>query len=73
MGDLIVFLQGPVPPAALAASYNPALVVTSYIVASLAAFTAVDFATRMRESRAGIGSVSSSAAMTPVSSTVPCA
>ena len=57
MGDLIVFLQGPVPAAALAASYNPALVVTSYIVASIAAFTALDFAARMRESRAGIGSV----------------
>jgi diguanylate cyclase len=57
MGDLIVFLQGPVPPAALAATYNPALVVISYVVASIAAFTAVDFAGRMRESRAGIGSV----------------
>jgi diguanylate cyclase (GGDEF)-like protein len=57
MGDLIIFLQGPVPPAALAASYNPALVVTSYIVAVIAAYTALDFAARMRESRAGIRSV----------------
>jgi diguanylate cyclase len=57
MGDLIVFLQGPVPPGALAAFYNPALVVTSYIVASIAAYTALDFAARMRESRPGIGSV----------------
>lgn len=57
MSDLIVFLEGPVPPSALATSYNAALVVLSYIVASVAAYTAVDFASRMRESRAGIGSV----------------
>jgi diguanylate cyclase (GGDEF)-like protein len=57
--DLLVFLDGPVPAASvLAASYNPALVVLSYVVASIAAFTAVDFASRMRESRAGVGTVS---------------
>jgi hypothetical protein len=43
--DLLVFLDGPVPAASvLAASYNSALVVLSYIVASVAAYTAVDFA-----------------------------
>ena len=58
MGDLITFLDGPVPETALAATYNPALVVLSYVVASIAAYTAVDFAARMRESRAGVGPVS---------------
>ena len=51
MGDLIVFLDGPVPGTELIAVYNPGLVVLSYIVASLAAFTALDFAGRMVESR----------------------
>jgi diguanylate cyclase len=58
VSDLIVFLDGPIPATALAASYNPALVVLSYIVASVAAYTAVDFASRMRETRAGVGPVS---------------
>ena len=51
MGDLIVFLDGPVPETALQAVYNPWLVILSYIVASIAAFTALDFAGRMVESR----------------------
>src|SRR6185503_9933361 len=36
---------------ALKAVYNPGLVILSYIVASIAAFTALDFAGRMVESR----------------------
>src|SRR5258705_10127514 len=51
MGDLIVFLDGPVPGSELIAVYNPGLVALSYIVASIAAFTALDFAGRMVESR----------------------
>ncbi len=51
MGDLIVFLDGPVPGTEFIGVYNPGLVVLSYIVASLAAFTALDFAGRMVESR----------------------
>src|SRR4051812_8662574 len=51
MGDLIVFLDGAVPANALKAIYNPGLIGLSYLVASIAAFTALDFAGRMVESR----------------------
>jgi NO-binding membrane sensor protein with MHYT domain len=51
MGNLIVFLDGLVPGYELAAVYYPWLVGLSYLVASIAAFTALDFAGRMMESR----------------------
>ncbi len=46
------FLIGPADGTELASSHEPGLVVLSYVVASLAAFTAVDFSQRLRESRA---------------------
>ena len=51
MNELIVFLDGPVPATALEAVYSPGLVFLSYVVASIAAFTALDFAGRMVETR----------------------
>ncbi|MDO8533751.1 MAG: MHYT domain-containing protein [Xanthobacteraceae bacterium] len=51
MGELIVFLDGPAPGYELKAVYSPGLVALSYIVASIAAFTALDFAGRMMENR----------------------
>src|SRR5688500_13982886 len=51
MGDLIVFLDGAIPANALKAVYNPGLVALPYLVASIAAYTALDFAGRMVESR----------------------
>ena len=52
MNDLLLFVTGPLPGGALPATYDPALVVLSYIVASLAAYTAIDFAGRVSEYRA---------------------
>jgi signal transduction histidine kinase/DNA-binding NarL/FixJ family response regulator len=52
VGDLIVFVNGPLPGVALDATYNPWLVALSYLVASAAAFTAMDFGARMRAARA---------------------
>ena len=53
MGDLIVFLDGAIPSNALKPAYNPGLIALSYVVASIAAYTALDFAGRMVESRGG--------------------
>ena len=52
MNDLLLFVSGPLPGRALPATYDPWLVVLSYIVAALAAYTAIDLAGRVRESRA---------------------
>jgi len=48
--DFIVFLDGPIQGASLVAAYNPGLVFLSYVVASFAAYTALDFAGRVRDS-----------------------
>jgi two-component system sensor histidine kinase/response regulator len=50
MSDYLRFVSGPLPGDALHASYDPALVILSYVVASLAAYTAIDLAGRVRES-----------------------
>src|SRR5687767_4847384 len=49
MNDLLLFVTGPLPGTALPARYDPALVALSYVVASLAAYTAIDLAGRVRE------------------------
>ena len=51
MGDLLLFVTGPLPGPALPARYDAGLVVLSYIVASLAAYTAIDLAGRVSEFR----------------------
>ena len=51
MNDLLLFVTGPLPGPALPARYDPVLVVLSYIVASLAAYTAIDLAGRVSEFR----------------------
>src|SRR5688572_17936441 len=52
MNELLRFVTGPLPGSALPAQYDVALVALSYIVASLAAYTAIDLAGRVRELRA---------------------
>jgi len=52
MNDLLLFVTGPLPGPALPATYDPGLVALSYIVASLAAYTAIDLAGRVSEFRA---------------------
>ena len=52
MNDLLLFVTGPLPGRALPATYDVGLVVLSYIVASLAAYTAIDLAGRVSEFRA---------------------
>ncbi|MGH8501130.1 MAG: PAS domain S-box protein [Gammaproteobacteria bacterium] len=52
MHNFIRFVYGPIPGTELMAVYNPALVVLSYLVASFAAYTALDFAGRVSESGA---------------------
>jgi NO-binding membrane sensor protein with MHYT domain len=52
MNELLAFVTGPLPGVALAANYDLALVVVSYIVASFAAYTALDLADRVSEFRA---------------------
>ena len=52
MSDLLRFVTGALPGPALPASYDPWLVGLSYIVASLAAYTAIDLAGRVSEFRA---------------------
>jgi len=52
MNDLLLFVTGPLPGRALPAAYDPGLVALSYIVASLAAYTAIDLAGRVSEFRA---------------------
>ena len=51
MGSILQFVTGPLPGAVLPANYDPGLVVLSYIVASLAAYTAIDLAGRVSEYR----------------------
>jgi len=51
----IAFLHGPVQGTELVAAYNTGLVVLSYIVASFAAYTALDFAARVIESGSRTG------------------
>src|SRR5258705_8426383 len=50
--DLLRFVTGALPGPALPASYDPWLVALSYVVASLAAYTAIDLAGRVSEFRA---------------------
>src|SRR5258706_8877523 len=47
--DLIAFLDGPFQGSVLAAVYNQPLVLLSYVVASFAAYTALDFAARVSD------------------------
>ena len=51
LGDLLPFVTGPLPGPVLPAFYDPWLVALSYIVASLAAYTAIDLAGRVSEYR----------------------
>ena len=44
---LVEFIDGPIPGARLLATYDPGLVVLSYVVACFAAYTATDFAGRV--------------------------
>src|SRR6185503_8070488 len=52
MQEFLMFVTGPLPGRELPARYEPGLVVLSYIVASLAAYTAIDLAGRVSEYRA---------------------
>ena len=52
MGDFLRFITGPLAGPPLPATYEPALVILSYLVASLAAYCAIDLAGRVREFRA---------------------
>jgi signal transduction histidine kinase/CheY-like chemotaxis protein len=51
MGGLLQFVTGPLPGPVLPASYDAGLVILSYLVASLAAYTAIDLAGRVSEYR----------------------
>src|SRR4249920_3014849 len=51
MGGLLHFVTGPLPGSVMPASYDSGLVVLSYLVASLAAYTAIDLAGRVSEFR----------------------
>src|SRR5688572_26357355 len=51
MEGLLRFVSGPLPGPVLPASYDAGLVVLSYVVASLAAYTAIDLAGRVSEYR----------------------
>jgi signal transduction histidine kinase/CheY-like chemotaxis protein len=51
MDSLLQFVVGALPGSPLPATYDPSLVVLSYIVASLAAYTAIDLAGRVTEFR----------------------
>ena len=55
MNNLLQFVSGPLPGPALPATYDPVLVALSYIVASLAAYTAIDLAGRVSELRSEPG------------------
>src|SRR5262245_47301931 len=52
MTDLLPFVSGSLPGAPLPARYDAGLVALSYVVASLAAYTAIDLAGRVSEYRA---------------------
>lgn len=49
MGGWLQFITGPLPGRELAATYDPTLVALSYLVASFAAYCAVDLAGQVRE------------------------
>ena len=51
-GELLPFVTGPLPGPVLPSHYDLGLVVLSYLVASLAAYTAIDLAGRVSEYRA---------------------
>src|SRR6187549_19902 len=51
IGDLITFVTGELPGPVLPARYDLGLVILSYVVASLAAYTAIDLAGRVSEYR----------------------
>ena len=51
MNALVQFVTGPLPGTALPATYDLPLVALSYVVASLAAYTAIDLAGRVSEFR----------------------
>src|SRR5260221_942620 len=51
MSELLQFAAGPLPGPVLAAKYDAGLVILSYVVASLAAYTAIDLAGRVSEYR----------------------
>ncbi len=51
MVSILQFVTGPLPGPVLPASYDPWLVVLSYLVASLAAYTAIDLAGRVSDYR----------------------
>jgi two-component system sensor histidine kinase/response regulator len=51
MNELLPFVTGPLPGPILPANYDPGLVILSYVVASLAAYTAIDLAGRVSEYR----------------------
>lgn len=51
MNDLLSFVTGPLPGNALSATYDFGLVALSYLVASLAAYTAIDLGGRVSEFR----------------------
>jgi two-component system, sensor histidine kinase and response regulator len=51
LGDLLPFVNGPLPGPVLPSHYDGWLVVLSYVVASFAAYTAIDLAGRVSEYR----------------------
>src|SRR5687767_12423300 len=51
MGSFLQFVTGSLPGPVLPASYDPWLVALSYVVASLAAYTAIDLAGRVSDYR----------------------
>src|SRR6266850_2306411 len=51
LSELLPFVTGPLPGPVLPARYDAGLVVLSYVVASLAAYTAIDLAGRVSEFR----------------------
>jgi NO-binding membrane sensor protein with MHYT domain len=52
MNDLLLFVTGPLPGVALTPTYDGWLVALSYLVATFAAYTAIDLSSRVREFRA---------------------
>src|SRR5690348_30252 len=52
MNDFLRFVTGPLPGAALTATFDSWLVVLSYVVATFAAYTAIDLSSRVRDFRA---------------------
>jgi len=55
MNDFLLFVTGPIPGPVLPTTYDPFLVVLSYLVAALAAYTAIDLAGRVSEFRSEPG------------------